>query len=150
MTKTILQQDDCAPDSYASFCAQFQKIMGITVSEFEAQSIRVDLDDSIVYESPTHILSISADDPYWTLEEKVITTLVAYIGEHVGQVEIKDAESEIDRMNKQQGTTIWHADDSDFLYVPDETGGEDDFDAPLNPCPKEQGYVWITSSFNHQ
>jgi hypothetical protein len=70
MTKIILQQDDCAPDSRERFEYDFFHLMGMTVEEFEAQSIRVDLEDSTCFENPTHILSISADDPYWTLEEK--------------------------------------------------------------------------------
>ena len=79
------------------------------------------------------------------------TRLIAYVGEHIGQMPDYMADNEIDRMKRQTGNPNWRKDYSDELYCPDETmGGK-------NPCPRTPDwtnpinhitykYCWVTCS----
>jgi hypothetical protein len=69
MSKLILSQDDCAPDSLEVFNEEFEKLTGISRSEFIKKSNYVEENRGITnsYIYGVHKLSISADDPYWKL-----------------------------------------------------------------------------------
>jgi hypothetical protein len=70
--KTILTEDDAAPDAREFFERGFKKVMGETMSEFVKSARRVSPDNDYTtsyYIKGNHRLSISADDPYWKLEE---------------------------------------------------------------------------------
>lgn len=67
----ILQQDDCAPDSYESFMKQFEQLMGKSFDDWKSQdAIRHSNDSSISFESTDHFVDIHADDPYFKLYKK--------------------------------------------------------------------------------
>lgn len=91
---------------------------------------------------------VASGSEFLTIQRKFksMKTLIALMSENVGQVHIDDAQSEVDRMNRQQKTDEWHIDNSDFLFCPDETDHR-----VFNPCPldKENDYVWITKSNQH-
>ena len=84
------------------------------------------------------------------------TQLIAYVGEHIGQMPDYMADNEIDRMKRQTGNPNWRKDYSDELYCPDETD-----DGVYNPCPRKEDwtnplnhitykYCWVTCSTNVQ
>lgn len=68
---------------------------------------------------------------------KAKTTFVTTTANHIGQVSLDQANTEITRLKNQTGQN-WIADESDYLYVTDEI--EEDV---LNPCPLSDGFVWI-------
>ena len=73
--KTILLQDDCAPDALQTFEAEFEKIIGESKNTFVKTSRHISTDSGYTsyYIKGKYRLSISADDPYWRLEESVKT-----------------------------------------------------------------------------
>jgi hypothetical protein len=73
--KTILLQDDCAPDAMQTFEAEFKKITGESRNTFIKTSRHCSLDGKYTsyYIKGKYRLSISADDPYWKLEESIKT-----------------------------------------------------------------------------
>jgi hypothetical protein len=66
------------------------------------------------------------------------TILYTTMSNNIGQVSEDRAQSEIDRLTKQDGR-LWRVDYSDFMLVEDET----DEDAH-NPFEKIPGNVWVT------
>lgn len=70
---------------------------------------------------------------------KTKETLYTIMCNNIGQVRIENAQKEIDRLNKQENTNSWRMDNSEFMFVEDET--DDDVH---NPCELIEGYVWIT------
>lgn len=64
--KTILEQDDCAPDSLEYFDKKFKEITGENRYDFIKSSKYVNNDS---YFKDNYILSTSIDGPYWRLEE---------------------------------------------------------------------------------
>ena len=71
--KIILQQDDCAPDALQTFETEFKKITGESRYDFVKSSRHCTDDNGYTsyYFKDKYRLSISADDPYWKLEESV-------------------------------------------------------------------------------
>ena len=68
-------------------------------------------------------------------------TLISKVADNIGQVDKSHAQSEIDRLNKQQNIDYWRVDSSDYLYCPDE------FDPRVNnPCKLSPGFVWVTKT----
>ena len=65
------------------------------------------------------------------------TTIISLMENNIGQVSEKNANAEIERLNKQ-GNGVWRKDYSDYLECPDETDDE-----VLNPCPRQEGNCWI-------
>ena len=59
------------------------------------------------------------------------TRLIAYVGEHIGQMPDYLADEEIERMKRQTGNPDWRKDYSDELFCPDETD-----DGVHNPCKR--------------
>ena len=72
------------------------------------------------------------------------TTLYTTVTNHNGQVKEEDAQSEIDRLNKQNSKLKWRKDNSDFLFCEDETD-----ECVSNPLVLMPGYVWITCEPNN-
>jgi antitoxin component YwqK of YwqJK toxin-antitoxin module len=70
--------------------------------------------------------------------EFALRTLKTRNTNNIGQVKIEDAESEITRLNSQDDKN-WRMDDSEFMFVTDETDNN-----VSNPCKLLDGYVWIT------
>lgn len=68
----LLQQDDCAPDAMESFLADFPLHSGgLSFEEFKSKACREDVDNGFTtywYLGPL-ILSISADDPFYSLHK---------------------------------------------------------------------------------
>ena len=73
--KTILQQDDCAPDAMQGFEKDFKEITGESRNTFMRTSRYCTIDNGYTshYIKGKYRLSISADDPYWKLEESIKT-----------------------------------------------------------------------------
>lgn len=69
---------------------------------------------------------------------KPAKTLYTTCSKNIGQVLLSDADAEIQRLNSQS-IHKWRKDDSDFMYIEDETD-----DNVSNPCELSEGYVWIT------
>lgn len=67
-------------------------------------------------------------------------TLHVLMHQNVGQMSLEDAEKNIKRLNKQFPGTNWRTDDSNFLFVEDETDDE-----MINPTPLTPGNVWVVS-----
>lgn len=73
------------------------------------------------------------------MKTKETSTLYTTMSNNIGQVKKEQAQKEIERLNKQENTKSWRTDESDFMYVEDETDDE-----VHNPCALMKGYVWIT------
>lgn len=71
------------------------------------------------------------------------TTIRVTMSNNIGQVRESKAQSEINRLNKQENTTEWKKSYADFLYCIDETD-----DNVNNPCKRSTGYVWIVRTKN--
>lgn len=67
-----------------------------------------------------------------------MATLYTEVAKNIGQVSIKNAKAEIERMNLQCPSIEWRMDFSEFIYVIDECDDE-----ILNPCPLASGFCWI-------
>lgn len=67
--KTIIQQDDCAPDALQTFEEEFIKIVGENRNAFikTAKHYTPDNGYTSYHTKGNYELSISADDPYWKL-----------------------------------------------------------------------------------
>jgi hypothetical protein len=66
----LLQQDDCAPDSFESFAASFPSHSGgLSLKEFKSKARRESFDAgfAIYWHLGDLSLSISADDPFYSL-----------------------------------------------------------------------------------
>jgi len=74
----LLQEDDCAPDARESFLANFPLHSGgLSLEEFKDEARCEDFDDGFAtywYLGPL-ILSISADDPFYSLHK--VSPLIA-------------------------------------------------------------------------
>ncbi len=66
-------------------------------------------------------------------------TIVRSVCDNIGQVKKDQAEAEIARLNAK-GNKKWKADNSHFLFCPDETD-----ERCNNPCKLSEGYVWIVT-----
>lgn len=73
------------------------------------------------------------------MKTKETSTLYTTMSNNIGQVKKENAQKEIERLNKQENTNSWRIDESDFMFVEDETD-----DNVHNPCERREGYVWIT------
>lgn len=71
-------------------------------------------------------------------------TIVVSMSQTIGQVKEADAQQEIERMNKQENTTRWRKDYSDYMDVDDETD-----ENVTNPCKRLGGYVFIVRCGNN-
>lgn len=60
------------------------------------------------------------------------------IAENIGQVRREQAASEVNRMNELQKTDKWRIDESEEMYVTDETDED-----VKNPLSRSKGYVFI-------
>lgn len=69
---------------------------------------------------------------------KTNETLRVSINENIGQIKKENAQYHIDRMTNMTGLQ-WRMDDSEFMYVHDETDVN-----MFNPCKLQEGYVWVT------
>ena len=68
----LLQQDDCAPDSLESFATNFPLHSGgVSLDEFKNKARREEFDGgfAIYWHLDQLILSISADDPFYSLHQ---------------------------------------------------------------------------------
>lgn len=66
--KTIIQQDDCAPDALLTFDEKFIEIVGESRNAFIKTAKHYMPDNYTSYYTKSgYELSISADDPYWKL-----------------------------------------------------------------------------------
>lgn len=68
----LLQQDDCSPDALESFDANFPLHSGgLSLEEFKSKAHREDFDDGFAtyWYLDRLILSISADDPFYSLHQ---------------------------------------------------------------------------------
>ena len=66
-------------------------------------------------------------------------TLLTTMTDNIGQMTEEQANNEIIRMNRQDNTSLWRKDYSEFMEVIDETDDEMN-----NPCMKREDYVWVT------
>ncbi len=63
----LLKQDDCAPDSFESFCKDFIKVTNMSLQEF---LIKSKIKDSIIrvhYLVDDYLLEFCADHPFYVL-----------------------------------------------------------------------------------
>lgn len=65
--KTIIQQDDCAPDALQFFDEEFNKIVGESRNDFMKTAKLYSNCYTSCYTKGDYELSISAEDPYWKL-----------------------------------------------------------------------------------
>lgn len=61
--------------------------------------------------------------------------------ENIGQVRKEDAQSEIERLNIMEGKGNWRMNESEFMFVIDETD-----ENVSNPTELRPGFVWITNA----
>jgi len=73
------------------------------------------------------------------MKTKETSTLYTTMSNNIGQFKKENAQEEIERLNKQGNTKSWRIDESDFMFVEDETD-----EHVHNPCERIEGYVWIT------
>jgi len=74
----LLQEDECAPDAYESFAASFLLHSGgLSLEEFKSKAHRESFDDGFAtyWHFGQLILSISADDPFYSLHQSSPLTL---------------------------------------------------------------------------
>ncbi len=68
--KLLFQEDDCAPDARRVFKEQLSKEAGcnLTIEDFQKDANKVDGgSDRVDFYLGNHLLTISADDPYYKL-----------------------------------------------------------------------------------
>lgn len=67
--KLVLQQDDCAPDSWQSFAARFKDLMGLSVEAFKKVSLRESVDEGrgLRWTRGDFTLEFHCEDPYYGL-----------------------------------------------------------------------------------
>lgn len=68
-------------------------------------------------------------------------TLFCFMHENIGQVRKEDAQQEIERLNNMEGQSGWRTDESEFIFVTDETD-----ENVSNPTELSPGFVWITNA----
>ena len=67
--KLLFQEDDCAPDAAEHFRIVFERLTGVNVVDFMADS-HIEHDDlDIFYELGKYRLAWSQDDPFYRLYE---------------------------------------------------------------------------------
>jgi hypothetical protein len=72
-TNPFLVQDECAPDAMEYFEKEFIEKMGMTVKEFKAKALKIEVDDGYGFEwlwtneGFHYCLSIEAGDPFYKL-----------------------------------------------------------------------------------
>lgn len=69
MTRYVLQEDDCAPDSLEYFEAQMQEKLGLNIAEFKAKAEHSVKDDCDMWVFNGYRLEVSPDHPWYTLAE---------------------------------------------------------------------------------
>ena len=60
--KLLLEEDDCAPDSFEYFSTKFKEIVGESVNDFSKKSSQSINGVSITYKKGEFILTLSGDD----------------------------------------------------------------------------------------
>jgi hypothetical protein len=70
MSILLLQEDDCAPDAWEYFIADFPSYSGgLSFDEFKSKARQEDVDDGFTkyWYLDKMVLSISDDDPFYSL-----------------------------------------------------------------------------------
>ena len=76
MTKriTVLQQDDCAPDSYEWFEIEFEKMFDISFKDWKKKATREIIDEGYGFKFTLDGIEAYQDagDPWWTVSKIIV------------------------------------------------------------------------------
>ncbi|MBJ7265555.1 hypothetical protein [Idiomarina abyssalis] len=69
MSRYILQQDECAPDSLEHFEEQMKAKLGMSIEEFKLEAAHTSSNDCEMWMLSGYRLEIAPDHPWYTLAE---------------------------------------------------------------------------------
>lgn len=91
--KPVVFEDDAAPDSYESFCKEFEKYFQISFKEFKRRAVITNFDGWNESRYENIMVSYAADHPYYT------AYAITYVNNDCGKKLVKIRQYAIDLKN---------------------------------------------------